>query len=302
MTAPFNQNECPICMDDIIGLSNRVTTECGHTFHCSCLMQNAAHNGFGCPYCRTTMAEIPDDSDLDSDDSITISSFYNDEEDEFLTSFRMFHQQLNGQEVEEEETADSDADSADSANWSTDSDSDEEEGGLEEGELVEGVIVEGRFIEGGVRRQPVIREGQPVIREGQPVEEGGVRGAPPVIEADSAHITQKLMERGITFEDLVKTILFHEHDNYLDRYAHHERRSSEIYGQFKAVMSRFRNEQTRRPNPIPIPNPNPVVQNPIPIPILNPIIPIPLIPVPNTLEAKTITLSHTEITIHNNNL
>ena len=285
MTAPFNQNECPICMDDIIGLSNRVTTECGHTFHCSCLMQNAAHNGFGCPYCRTTMAEIPDDSDSDSD-SDDSNSFYNDEEeDEFLTSFRMFHQQLNGQEIEEE---DSDSDS-DSANWSTDSDSDEEEGGLEEGELVEGVIVEGRFIEGGVRRQPVIREGQPVIREGQPV-----------VDADSAHITQKLMERGITFEDLVKTILFHEHDNYLDRYAHHERRSSEIYGQFKAVMSRFRNEQTRRPNPIPIPNPNPVVQNPIPI--LNPIIPIPLIPVPNTLEAKTITLSHTEITIHNNNL
>ena len=290
MTAPFNQNECPICMDDIIGLSNRVTTECGHTFHCSCLMQNAAHNGFGCPYCRTTMAEIPDDSD--SDDSDESNSFYNDEEeDEILTSFRMFHQQLNGQEVEEE-VEDSDSDSA---NWSTDSDS-SEDSDEEEGELVEGVIVEGRFIEGGVRRQPVIREGQPVV-------EGGVRGAlPVVVEADSAHITQKLMERGITFEDLVKTILFHEHDNYLDRYAHHERRSSEIYGQFKAVMSRFRNEQTRRPNPIPIPNPNPVVQNPIPIPILNPIIPIPLILVPNTLEAKTITLSHMEITIHNNNL
>jgi hypothetical protein len=224
-------------MDDIIGLNNRVTTECGHAFHCSCLMQNAAHNGFGCPYCRTTMAEIPDDSDSDSDDSdsdsddsITISSFYNDEEDEFLTSFRMFHQQLNGQEVEEEEE-DSDSDSTD---WSDeDSDSDEEEGGLEE-------------------------------------------GAPPVVDADSAHITQKLMERGITFEDLVKTILFHEHDNYLNRYSHHERRSSEIYGQFKAVMSRFRNEQTRRP-------------------ILNPVI-----PVPNTLEAKTMTLSHREITIHNN--
>ena len=291
MTAPFNQNECPICMDDIIGLSNRVTTECGHTFHCSCLMQNAAHNGFGCPYCRTTMAEIPDDSDSDSDES---NSFYDDEEeDEILTSFRMFHQQLNGQEVEEE-VEDSDSDSA---NWSTDSDS-SEDSDEEEGELVEGVIVEGRFIEGGVRRQPIIREGQPV-EEGQSVVEGGVRGALPVVEADSAHITQKLMERGITFEDLVKTILFHEHDNYLDRYAHHERRSSEIYGQFKAVMSRFRNEQTRRPNPIPIPNPNPVVQNPIPI--LNPIIPIPLIPVPNTLEAKTITLSHTEITIHNIN-
>ena len=273
MSASFNQNECPICMDDIIGLNNRVTTECGHAFHCSCLMQNAAHNGFGCPYCRTTMAEIPDDSDLDSDDSITISSFYNDEEDEFLTSFRMFHQQLNGQEVEEE---DSDSDSTD---WSDeDSDSDEEEGGLE------------------TIGQPVVEErGQPVVEGAPPVvEEGGVRGAPPVVEADSAHITQKLMERGITFEDLVKTILFHEHDNYLNRYSHHERRSSEIYGQFKAVMSRFKNEQTRRPNLNPIPNP-------IPNPILNPVIPvIPVIPVPNTLEAKTMTLSHREITIHNN--
>ena len=280
MTAPFNQNECPICMDDIIGLSNRVTTECGHTFHCSCLMQNAAHNGFGCPYCRTTMAEIPDDSD--SDDSDESNSFYDDEEeDEFLTSFRMFHQQLNGQEVEEEvEEEDSD-----SANWSTDSDSDEEEGG------VRGLGVQ-------VPVDSDVEEGELEIIA-QPVVEGGVRGALPVVEGDSARITLKLMERGITFEDLVKTILFHEHDNYLDRYAHHERRSSEIYGQFKAVMSRFRNEQTRRPNPIPIPNPNPVVQNPIPI--LNPIIPIPLILVPNTLEAKTITLSHTEITIHNIN-
>ena len=270
-------------MDDIIGLNNRVTTECGHAFHCSCLMQNAAHNGFGCPYCRTTMAEIPDDSDSDSDDSITISSFYNDEEDEFLTSFRMFHQQLNGQEVEEE---DSDSDSTD---WS-DEDSDEEEGGLEEGlEIIGQPVVEGGLEE---RDQPVVERGQPVVE-----------GTPPVVDADSAHITQKLMERGITFEDLVKTILFHEHDNYLNRYSHHERRSSEIYGQFKAVMSRFRNEQTRRPNlnPVvqnPIPNPIPI---PIPNPILNPVIPvIPVIPLLNTLEAKTMTLSHREITIHNN--
>jgi hypothetical protein len=284
-------------MDDIIGLNNRVTTECGHAFHCSCLMQNAAHNGFGCPYCRTTMAEIPDDSDLDSDDSITIGSFYNDEEDEFLTSFRMFHQQLNGQEVEEE---DSDSDSTD---WS-DEDSDEEEGGLE---IIGQPVVEGGLEERG---QPVVEGAPPVVERDQPVVEGappvverGVRGAPPVVDADSAHITQKLMERGITFEDLVKTILFHEHDNYLNRYSHHERRSSEIYGQFKAVMSRFKNEQTRRPNLNPIPILNPIIPNPIPIPnpILNPVIPvIPVIPVPNTLEAKTMTLSHREITIHNN--
>jgi hypothetical protein len=60
--------ECPICMDSIDQISNKVITECGHTFHCSCLMKNAVHNGFGCPYCRTTMAEEPEFSDEDEDE------------------------------------------------------------------------------------------------------------------------------------------------------------------------------------------------------------------------------------------
>ena len=40
--------ECPICYDEI-GSINVVTTECGHQFHCNCLMRSAALNGFGCP-------------------------------------------------------------------------------------------------------------------------------------------------------------------------------------------------------------------------------------------------------------
>lgn len=92
---------CPICFDDIDIKNNCVTTECGHIFHCSCLMKNAATNGFGCPMCRTVMAEqIPDDDDEDE------YSEYDYEEDMFddnaLTSFRMFQQQLEGEEVEEE--------------------------------------------------------------------------------------------------------------------------------------------------------------------------------------------------------
>ena len=61
-------NECPICMDDIVANTNRVVTECGHAFHCSCLMRNACQNGFGCPYCRTKMAEKPEEDE--EDDSI----------------------------------------------------------------------------------------------------------------------------------------------------------------------------------------------------------------------------------------
>jgi hypothetical protein len=103
--------ECPICYDDIDVKKNCITTECGHTFHCKCLLQNAATNGFSCPMCRSTMAEEPELSD-DEDDY----EEYSDDEDEdeegvaletfdfnALTSFRMFHQQLAGEEVEEEQ-------------------------------------------------------------------------------------------------------------------------------------------------------------------------------------------------------
>jgi hypothetical protein len=91
--------ECPICYDDIDEKKNCVTTECGHTFHCSCLMKNSAVNGFGCPMCRSVMAEEPADDEDDEEDS-----YYEYEEDQFddnaLTSFRMFHQQLDNEEVE----------------------------------------------------------------------------------------------------------------------------------------------------------------------------------------------------------
>ena len=92
--------ECPICYDEIDQLKNCVTTECGHKFHCTCLMQNSATNGFSCPMCRSIMATELADSDSEGE--------YDEEEDEeidddnVLTSFRMFHQQLAGEDVEDE--------------------------------------------------------------------------------------------------------------------------------------------------------------------------------------------------------
>lgn len=104
--------ECPICMEKIEANVNQVITECGHTFHCKCLMQNITHNGYGCPYCRTKMAEEveeeeeeeEEDDEEDEDDWTE----YSEEglEDHVFTSFRMFFQQLNGEEVEEEEEDD----------------------------------------------------------------------------------------------------------------------------------------------------------------------------------------------------
>ena len=101
--------ECCICMDDIIGSKNKTTTDCGHIFHCSCLMKNTAHNGYGCPYCRTVMAEVPDedeDEDEDEDDYEHEHEYDEDDEEMFddnvLTSFRMFQQRNSGDNIEEE--------------------------------------------------------------------------------------------------------------------------------------------------------------------------------------------------------
>jgi len=61
--------ECPICMDVIEENKNSVITECGHKFHCSCLMKNSCHNGFDCPMCRFAMVEdMDDDEDEDEEE------------------------------------------------------------------------------------------------------------------------------------------------------------------------------------------------------------------------------------------
>jgi transcription elongation factor Elf1 len=79
---------------------DKTVTKCGHLFHSSCIFQNmAAHNGFGCPYCRTTLAVESEDSDEDSYYSTT----YDLQQEEYvLSSFRMFHQRINDEEIEED--------------------------------------------------------------------------------------------------------------------------------------------------------------------------------------------------------
>lgn len=99
---------CPICLDNISGSKNIVITECGHSFHCSCLMTNVSHNGFKCPYCRTKMCEN-DDSDSDDDDESTSTDESTDSvyteihEDDMLRGLRLFNNIINGEEHTEED-------------------------------------------------------------------------------------------------------------------------------------------------------------------------------------------------------
>lgn len=235
--------ECPICMDAIEGLCNRVVTECGHAFHCACLMQNASHNGFGCPYCRTAMATEPvnDDEDDEDDDgwSVDETVFHANA----LTSFRLFHQRNNGEELEEEEEEE---------DWETDDEEEAEEEAVQEPSVT----------------APATAPVTPSV-------------------PDSTYTSNKLRERGVTFEDLVKHILNNEHDQWGEHYGDYTRRSDEVYGQFKAVMSNYARSQ-RNQNQI-----NQSVQTATTTQTPNPVLTL-----PEVAESKTPVTRQREVLAH----
>jgi hypothetical protein len=104
-----SHTECPICMEEIMLTKNCVTTDCGHCFHTNCLMKSVAHNGFGCPYCRSAMAEAINDSDADEyeeEDDDDDEDF--DDDEDALRGFRLFFNNINGEEAAEEDIAEED--------------------------------------------------------------------------------------------------------------------------------------------------------------------------------------------------
>ena len=107
--------ECPICISEMTGNLNRVTTECGHEFHAKCLLSNIAFNGFGCPYCRSEMVDESvskhahedddDDDDDDTDDDNDDEETNDDEEiqeEDNLRGFRFMFQRVTGETLTDE--------------------------------------------------------------------------------------------------------------------------------------------------------------------------------------------------------
>jgi len=180
MTCP---NECPICMDEIQAANiNCVTTECGHQFHASCLLKNVAHNGFGCPYCRTALAEDPEEDEDDDDE--TVSEFSDEEldlyDDYSLRGMRwLFQRSLNEPLDEEEDINPNDVEEA--------------------------------------------------------IED-------PVPRPSAAYVAERLSNQGITFEDLVKCMLYTNHEEYED-YEGYQVKESELFGKFRILISNYNPEE-----------------------------------------------------------
>lgn len=184
------QIDCPICMDCIETTNkNCVTTQCGHCFHANCLMQSVAHNGFGCPYCRTAMAEAP------QEDEETIWSDEEEEEifdEDALRGFRFFWNNLN----------DVSHDEAD----------EEEETEVEE------------LAQRSADNQNQVDPNVPT----------------------TDFVAQKLLEQGVTFEQLVKTLCFNEHEEYQDDESC-ERIIDELFGKVRIIISNYNPEEAARP-------------------------------------------------------
>ena len=179
-------NECPICMDPIESTTrNCVSTECGHCFHTNCLMTSVAHNGFGCPYCRTKMAEEVADEDSEYDDDE--EEIYEQYDDYVLRGLRLFNNNINGEEHDQEDLDDEVA---------------EDEEVAEDAEEVE--------------------------------EEAEEEVAPPPV----SYVAQKLIEQGITMEQLLKAVLCSFND-YERHYEDFERVENEIVGRISTILNNY---------------------------------------------------------------
>jgi hypothetical protein len=168
-------------------------------------MQNAAHNGFGCPYCRTAMAKKEEDYDDDSStddssieyDTIIYEGVGQSYSRDALTSFRMFTQRINGEEAEEpvevevEEDDESDLDDDESIL------SDEEEDNI----------------------------------------------------PSSSYVVEKLLDRGITYEDLVKHILFQAHSTWNRFNVEQGRCSRRVDGHFRGIIRYYQANLPTTPVP-----------------------------------------------------
>jgi hypothetical protein len=181
--------DCPICMDIIEENKNCVTTECGHKFHTNCLMKSVAHNGFGCPYCRTAMAEEnnDDEDEEEEEDEDYEDENENDEDGQYddyaLRGLRFLNNNLNGEEHDPEDIEDEEADN--------------------------------------------------------------VQTIP-----SPSFIHQKLVEQGITMEDLVKVLLV-EHEDYTDGNGdlrHFLRVDRDVYEKMRCIILNYEPQQASQVN------------------------------------------------------
>lgn len=192
-------------MEEIDINKNFTKTECGHCFHSSCLMKSVSYNGFGCPYCRTLMAEeVADEETVYEDENVGENSvIYDDDDDNSigyeerfgeyeLRGFRFFWNMANNEENDECDLANEENE----ANW--------------------------------------------VDASNATVTEAYV--------PSMQYVTDKLRDEGITYEQLVKIMLYRDHDEF-DNEEHSmlDHLDGYVFGKIRKILTNYhRQTQTQQ--------------------------------------------------------
>lgn len=230
------EDDCVICMEIILSTKmNYVKTACGHEFHTSCLLANIAHNGqncFHCPSCRTIMAKKQEQgSNLILGLSLRPQSQADEENDD--DSF-------------EARTVINDDDVGD--NFIT-NDPDYSLRGM-------------RFLFARVEEGQVSEDLQPEINnyEDTQIEEEAVQRNSSATQRrkflpPANLLATYLMERGISYEDLVKALLHANDEDYCDYDYSYGMTFGRVFGKMVARKKQYRCEEVLRqlsliPNPL----------------------------------------------------
>lgn len=255
--------ECVICLEEVEINKNITFTQCGHCFHSNCLIKNIAYNGYNCPYCRSSMADIPNnfrtirenynetDSESDSDGSDNSDNKSENEsenvsdneseagyvyqrnqstlrEENMLLSFRLFHQRLN--EANEVELINQ-----------YENDNQENEEDLIE---IENQNYRNRNEENKENENNENEEKDDGDDDDEDEEENILISTQTRPSLD--YISQKLIENNVSFNDLLVSLLIHHND-----FSHiHDVDVSEqiIYSNIKTIISEYKNRNNNNNN------------------------------------------------------
>lgn len=185
-------------MEEIDINKNFTKTECGHCFHSSCLMKSVSYNGFGCPYCRTLMAEKvaydeteDDETEDDEIDDDNDSIEYEERFDEYaLRGFRFFWNMANNEENDEGDLANEENEE----NW--------------------------------------IGASNTTMTE--------------VYVPSMQHITDKLRDEGVTFDQLVQIMVYRDHDEFYDEEnSVLDRLYGRVFGKIRKILTNYHEQQTQ---------------------------------------------------------
>jgi hypothetical protein len=193
---------CSICLDDIDGKNNNMTTDCGHCFHTTCFLQHVSHNGFACPNCRNQIIEEPECESDDEEDDYDDEDEEDEEDDEENEDVDDFDYALRGmrwmfERVNEDEDDDDDDDYDDDDDESIDD---------ETFERIQYERGHARFDEGNM--QPI----------------------------SLSTISERIRLQGITYDDLVALCVFPHKDNAEDIAMYPHTRLMEIHSKVKDVL------------------------------------------------------------------